>query len=92
MTANAWDVIRAACHQDVDLQRALARAKSADELVAIANQLGFDIALDDLPGTSALTGELSDAELESASGGTIGMGITNVECMPTGWVFCGRVH
>lgn len=92
MSAGQWDALRAACQQDSDLQQALAGAQSAEELVAIANQRGFTIGIEDLSFGDPGNGELSEAELEAASGGTIGMGITNVECQPTGWVFCGRVH
>lgn len=85
MSAGQWDALRAASQQDSDLQQAWAGAQSAEELVAIANQRGFEISVEDLPSGAPGNGELSDAQLEAVSGGTIGMGITNIECQPTGW-------
>lgn len=43
MSAEQWDALRAPSQQDQKLLQVLAGAKSAGELVAVANQQGFDI-------------------------------------------------
>ena len=56
---------------DSALQSRLQEAKSLDEVVSVANQLGYDITLQDLKPEAQISGEgaLSDAELEGVSGG-----------------------
>ena len=56
---------------DTSLQEKLIAVKSdADAVVAIANQAGFMISTDDLKKAQS---EISDEELEEASGGTISL-------------------
>ena len=56
---------------DTSLQEKLIAVKSdADAVVAIANEAGFMISADDLKKAQS---EISDEELEEASGGTISL-------------------
>lgn len=54
--------------EDADLKAAVEGAATREDVVRIANEKGIAITLDDL---TRKADELSDAELESASGGTI---------------------
>jgi predicted ribosomally synthesized peptide with nif11-like leader len=54
---------------DTELQEKLKAATNADEPIVIAKEAGFEISLDDLKSAQS---EISDEELEEASGGTGG--------------------
>lgn len=55
-----------ACSEDADLKAPLDRATTPDDVVRIANERGIALTLDDL---TRKDGELSEVELEPASGG-----------------------
>lgn len=64
-----------AAAQDADLKAALGAATSPEDVVGLANARGIPLTLDDLKVALAdvrmQQGELSEAELESVSGGTV---------------------
>lgn len=79
MSREQMDALRAASAKDEQLAAALAATGSVEEWVAVANDRGFAIAVEDLP-TLDDSRELSDAELEGASGG--------YTFPPTDWIYC----
>lgn len=56
--------------EDSGFVNAVADVTSTDDLIRIAGEYGVDLAPEDL---TALEGELSDAELDAASGGSYAM-------------------
>ena len=54
---------------DTELQEKLNGAADADAVVEIAKEAGFAITAEDIQSTQSATIELSDEELEGASGG-----------------------
>jgi predicted ribosomally synthesized peptide with nif11-like leader len=53
---------------DPDLQTRFAAATGADDVIAIATELGFEISTDDIAGISG-GGVLDESELENIAGG-----------------------
>ena len=69
MTDNQMQALLAACEADPELTAAIKSAQTVEALIAVAAEHGFTIVPEDLV---ALSGEsdLSDRDLEQASGGT----------------------
>ena len=61
---------------DTSLQEKLNAAASPDAAIEIAKDAGFAITAEDIQSMQSATVELSDEELEGASGGTAGPGRT----------------
>lgn len=76
MKAEAMAALRAALESDASLQSRFAAATSDEQVVALAKEAGIDLTASALaPGA-----ELSDAELESVSGG--------YTFPKTDWIYC----
>ena len=56
---------------DAGLQEKLKAAGDADAVVAIAKEAGFSITAEDIQSMKSATGEVSDEELEGATGGAV---------------------
>lgn len=67
MAETAMQQLAQACSEDADLKAALDGATTPDDVVRIANERGIALTLDDV---TRKDGELTEADLELASGGT----------------------
>lgn len=81
MSQEQLNALRTATADDDQLRSELAAALAPEEFVRIANGHGFEIAVEDLP-LADEGEELSDAELEGASGG--------YTFPPTDWIYCAN--
>lgn len=79
MSQETLDALRAATADNEELRAALAAATTHEDFVRIANDHGFALVLADLT-VADDEEELSDAELEGASGG--------YTFPPTDWIYC----
>lgn len=77
MTNEQLEALRAASANDEQLRSALAAAATDDDIVVIANQHGITLTVADLQPQER---DLSDAELEGASGG--------YTFPHTDWIYC----
>lgn len=68
MSEDAMAALRAAAQDDETLRTKLAAATSAEDVVRLAGEAGFDL-VEDLPAAGASSGELSLEELDSVAGG-----------------------
>lgn len=82
MSADQLQALMAAGAQDPAIRRRFAAAKSSEEAVGIARELGFDVTAKDL--AAADSDELSEAELGTVSGGTA-IVIFTMECWTKGF-------
>ena len=80
MAREQLDALRQASHDDPELRAALEAAGSVQEWVAIANARGFAVVIEDLPQQEGGEREISDAELEAATGG--------YTFPRTDWIYC----
>lgn len=81
MTAKGLESLGAALRNDPQFASVVAKAQSADEVVAVAAGLGIDVTSSEIAGLlSPAPGELSDAELATASGG--------YTFPATDWIYC----
>lgn len=80
MSAEKLEALRLESQQDPEFAAALSAAASVQEWVRIAKERGFDVEVTDLPSEEGGERELSDAELEGASGG--------YTFPPTDWIYC----
>ena len=62
---------------DTSLQEKLKAAASPEAALQIAKEAGFSITAEDIQSTQSATVELSDEELEGASGGWCGLSTHN---------------
>ena len=62
---------------DTELQEKLKAAASPEAAIEIAKEAGFLITAEDIQSTQSATVELSDEELEGASGGWCGLSTHN---------------
>ncbi len=81
MSKEQLDALRAATQENEQLRADLAAAETAEAFVQVANAGGFAILIEDLPQDDDGL-ELSDAELEGASGG--------YTFPPTDWIYCAN--
>lgn len=79
MSTEQLEALRQASHADPELHAALEAAGSIQEWVDIANGRGFAVEVADLPDDQGER-EISDAELEGASGG--------YTFPQTDWIYC----
>jgi predicted ribosomally synthesized peptide with nif11-like leader len=79
MSLEQLKALRAATADNDQLRAELEAAQSTEEFVRVANEHGFDVMVADMP-TADDGDELSDAELESASGG--------YTFPRTDWIYC----
>ncbi|MEI6623651.1 MAG: Nif11-like leader peptide family RiPP precursor [Actinomycetes bacterium] len=70
MSREQWDALGTATADNDELRADLAAAKTREDFVRIANSHGFEVLAEDLPPADE-DEDLSDAELELASGGTM---------------------
>ena len=80
MSGEKLEAVRLASQQDPEFADALSAAASTQEWVRIANERGFDVEVSDLPVEDTGERELTDAELEGASGG--------YTFPATDWIYC----
>ncbi|MEI8080901.1 MAG: Nif11-like leader peptide family RiPP precursor [Actinomycetes bacterium] len=79
MSKDQWEALRTATADNEKLRSDLEAAATLEEFVAIANGHGFEVVLEDV--SEADEGQdVSDAELEGASGG--------YTFPPTDWIYC----
>ena len=79
MSQEQLDALHAATVENDELRSDLAAATTSQDFVRIANGHGFDIVVEDLPPAED-DEDVSDAELEGASGG--------YTFPPTDWIYC----
>lgn len=79
MSRAQLDALSAATVDNDELRAELASAETLEDFVKVANGHGFEIVIADLP-TADEGQEVSDAELEGASGG--------YTFPPTDWIYC----
>ncbi len=69
MSAQSLSRFREELAIDADLLERVARTRTAEELVSLANDYGFTIDIGDIRGLRP-AGEMSEEELEAVAGGT----------------------
>ncbi len=84
MSRETMVLLRAALAEDEDLQARLGAATTDAEFVQTAADAGFAITLDDL---SIVSEEVTDAELETISGGA-GLSLECRPKYPKTWNYC----
>ncbi len=80
MSGEELEAVRLASQQDPEFAAALSAAASTQEWLRIAAERGFAVQESDLPAEDGGDRELSDVELEGASGG--------YTFPATDWIYC----